>query len=142
MAEQKKAVVKTQDPETKIEDGLAPPAPGETSPTADQSNRDAEIAARMAVVPVRTLGQQKAEQAKAKKEAELVNKDGETEFVDPDDLEEQVINEQFPKDVCMNCRNHGRGEVKLDNRGFCKKCGFKLNRVFNMALEPTRKPVQ
>lgn len=129
---------KTEDVETKVENGVAPAAPGEMSPTADQSNRDAEIASRMAMTPVRTLGQAKVEEAKKKLPKFTTDKDGERVYTDPDDLEEEAKIEEFPRDVCLNCQNHGRVN-KLDDRGFCSKCGFKLNRVYNMALEPAKK---
>jgi len=127
-----------KDSETKIEEAtpLADVSKGEISPAADQSDRGGEIAARMAVTPVRM---KQAVVEKEVKEGKFINEDGDEEFVDPDDLETTVVNEEFPRTVCINCRNHDRGDVPLDDRGFCKRCGFKLSRVHNMALEPAKK---
>ena len=141
MAAAKDSKPQVQDPETKIVEGAVPTVPGEISPAADQSNRDSEIAARMAVTPVRTL-QPKVEETKEIPVTEIEDEEGVTVFIDPDELEEKQKVEALPQDVCINCRNQGRGEVELDHKGFCSKCGFKLNRLHNMALVPSPVPVK
>lgn len=131
--------------ETKIEEAtpLADTKKGEISPAADQSTRGDEIAARMAVTPVKTkpAGDNLTPEQKAilQNGGKIINEDGEEEFVDPDDLGSTIVTEEFPRTICVNCRNHGRGDVTLNDRGFCKRCGFKLNRVHNTALEPAQK---
>lgn len=151
-----------QSKETTVEAGRAGAAPGEVDPSADQGDRNQALAAQMQVTPVRTLDMKKADEKKAKEEAEtkakqeekelspreqaiaegrnsFVNKDGEEEFIDPDELVKEEVHETIPTDTCLNCRNHGRGDVPLNKNGFCTRCGFKLSQVHNMSLEPGRK---
>lgn len=138
-----------QDPETVIAPAtpLADTKLGEISPAADQSNRGAEIAARMApqVTPVVTVDQQPAT-PKLSPEEEAVRRrgyretaEGSREYIDPDELEEKTEAAQaFPTEFCLNCLNHGR-ENRLNSNGFCPACGFKLDRVRNIKLEPAAK---
>jgi hypothetical protein len=140
-----------QTSETEVKDGPISTVADEQSPAADQSNRDAEMAARMAVTPPKTRGDEKKANGEDEGEvyqqrlsrsaaaSEFDDEGKPTKFVDPDDLEAEVVNESFPTTYCQNCKNHGRGEVKLDKKGFCEQCGFKLNRVSNRALEPAQK---
>lgn len=132
---------KTASPQSKdtvVETGRATAAEGEINPSADQGNRGDVIAAQMAVTPVRTLAMAKAEVTKKSKvDKTIINDMGEIEYVDPDDLETTQIKESIPTDVCLNCKNQGR-DSKLDDKGFCKVCGFKLNRLRNIQLEPAR----
>jgi len=141
MADKKpKKTATPQDKETKVETGHASAAPGEIDPSADQSNRSDVLAAQLASAPVKTLDVQKAEEAKKSHETSFVNESGETEFVDPDELEVVEVHETIPTDVCINCKHQGR-ESQLDDKGFCKKCGFKLNRLHNIQLEPAQRPL-
>lgn len=141
----------TQDPETTIEAAalLADPSRGEISPAADQSNRGNEMAARMApqVTPVRTIDQPAAgpkltpEQEAERRRGYREDIEGNRVYIDPDELEEAATEAQeFPRENCLNCLNHGR-ENKLNENGFCPVCGFKLDRVRNIKLEPAAKTV-
>lgn len=139
----------TQDPETAIAEAtpLADTTVGEISPAADQSNRGAEIAARMApqVTPVKTIDQPLTA-SKLTPEEETIRRQGYREledgtrvYVDPEELEEKATEARaFPTDNCLNCLNHGKDSA-LDEKGFCSTCGFKLNRVRNIGLEPSAK---
>lgn len=141
----------TQDPETVIAPAtpLANPALGEISPAADQSNREAQMAAMMQpqVTPVKTVDQL-TQTSQLTPGEEAVRKRGYTEdadgnrlYIDPDELEEKATEAQaFPVNECLNCLNHGRHNPLNDN-GFCPVCGFKLDRVRNIKLEPAAKPV-
>lgn len=139
-----------QSDDTKVEKGRANAAPGEIDPSADQGNREQQLAAQLAAAPVKTLDMKKEEDKKSEEEVEdlspreaalknrqtqYVDEDGTTKYIDPDEFEEVPTHEQIPTDVCLNCKHHGV-ESKLSESGFCTNCGFKLNRIANMQLEP------
>jgi len=144
MADLKTANEVVNDGDTKVEAAtvLADTNKGEISPAADQSNRGAEMAARMTVTTPKVKPQGSVEVPRQDQGEDVVRgntilkADGTVQYIDPDDLEKETAIESFPTTICVNCRNHGHDDVKLDKRGFCSKCGFKLNKIANTALEP------
>jgi hypothetical protein len=131
-------------PETKIEKAtpLADTSKGEVSPAADQTNRTDQLAAQLAAAPLKTPPSENVSRENppgGEHYTPTVSSDG--DFVDPDSLVLPAPVAAFPTKTCINCENQGRHNVPLDENGFCKKCGFKLNRISNMALEPDRKPL-